>query len=300
MSNDRKTGVRSLVTATTALGLLASWGTQLQAEDLITSNVTVKCKRTLSDAEHRALSLAATRILKHTDQARTAIADKNNAEAAENIDKALTLVGLVERAAPRYHVKAEIRSGDIVYQDEDEEISYYVPIYDELDKVDVVGPVVRASKEHASTSNDSEAVRASALEFTAVKLDVRLAKTALETAKKDLHDGKLGDADEALRAVQTNVILEVETAKLPLVRAADNVKLAQYELQEGHQEKARAALNEASDALQEYQRDAGKHRAAEVKQLRQEIEQLTASLHQNSSEAKGMISSWWDRLVKWF
>jgi hypothetical protein len=271
----------------------------LQAEDLITSSVTVKCKRTLSDAERRALSLAATRILKHTDQARTAIADKNNAEAGENIDKALTLVRLIERAVPRYDVKAEIRSGDIVYQDEDEEMSYYVPIYDELDKVDVVGPVVRARKEHASTANGSEAVRASALEFTAMKLDVRLARTALETAKKDLHDGKAGEADEALRAVQTNVILEFETAKLPLVRAADNLKLAQYELQEGHQDAARTALNEASDALQAYEGHAGKHRTGEVKQLRQEIEQLTASLYQNPNEAKGMISSWWDRLVKW-
>ena len=85
---------------------------QSRADDGITSNVKITIKKTLSDEEHRALSEAAGRLLSHVNLARQAIADNKLDAAKEQVDKGLTLVKIIENAAPTYEIDAKIKSGD--------------------------------------------------------------------------------------------------------------------------------------------------------------------------------------------
>ena len=71
------------------------------ADDAISSSVNVSPPpKTLSGDEWRAMSLASNRILKHTNQALTALADKKNDEALTNIGQGLELRGDHQRGAP--------------------------------------------------------------------------------------------------------------------------------------------------------------------------------------------------------
>jgi YfdX protein len=268
--------------------------------------------------EWRAVSMAAGRILKNTAQARWALAEKKNDKAKSYVDKGLTLVQIIENAVPKQKVTAEIRSGDIVYKDEDEVGPALVPIYDELDHVEIIAPIVRAKKKNAlalSKEEDkgggmlepsAETVSFEGLEYSTVKLDVLFAKGMLALAKKEITDGKTDDADNALWAIQADgVSFEFDEIALPLERAADNLNLAEVEMKEGWTDDAKVALNSASEALNEYERLAGESRSKEVKSLHKEIGQLTKSLdkrhaEQDVTKAKQKVAGWWDQVTQWF
>lgn len=125
-------------------------------------------------------------------------------------------------------------------------------------------------------------------------------------ANLKLQDGKAADADKALLAVQSGaVLLEYEEIDLPLEEAADNLKLAEIEMQEGRHVAAKAALDVAVDQLKRYEELVGDNQGAEVKSLHDDISKLTAELKSGDvSEAAqqqhaAKISGWWRRAAKW-
>ena len=171
----------------------------------------------LSAKEWRAVSLAAGRILKHTAQARSAIAGERTDEATTHIDKGLTLVQIIENTVPKRKVTAEIKSGDIVYTDEDEVSPALVPIYDELDHVELFTPIFRAKKESVGDDGSKKEGKASGtpepvaevvsfegLEHSTTQLDVLFAKGMLTLAKKEIAEGKTMANNKQDASVKTN------------------------------------------------------------------------------------------------
>jgi hypothetical protein len=104
----------------------------------------------------------------------------------------------------------------------------------------------------------------------------------------------------ALRSIQTGVVFELDAVNLPLARAADNLKLAEYEMSEGQSDQAEASLEAARDALKEYEQIAGATHSKQAQKLHKEIDQLTKTMQENPEHAKATISGWWDRVVDWF
>lgn len=294
---------RMACTFAAVVGMLA-FSHQGMAADRITSDLKTECKSKLNDNEWRSLSLAAGRVLMHADRARQAVADGNADEAKKQIEKGLKLVQIIESVAPKYQVSAEIKSGDLAYKDEDENSADLIPIYDELDKVDLVGPLARAKQEVAKSKEGvgpgRPVVQAAAFEFTSADLDVPTAKTGLLLARTALSKGKNDEADAALGTVLGAVVFNYEVMDLPLVRAADNLKLAELELAEGNHDEAKTALAAASDALKQYEQIAGDSRSMEAKKLHKEIDELAEHLEQNPDQAKDKVAHWWDRLTHWF
>ena len=128
--------------------------TAVQATDRITADVKlVPSGQALSDAEQRAVSFAAGRVLKHVDQARQALAKQDKLVALAQIEKGLSLVTIIEQTIPPVQVTATITAGTLQYQDEDQVKRLVVPIYQELDSVSIVEPVVAAKKSAASKDN---------------------------------------------------------------------------------------------------------------------------------------------------
>ena len=286
----------------------------------ITAKTEVYPMAKLTDEESRSISIAAGRVLKHAAQAMEALVDEKKDEALKHIDKGLTLLRIIENAVPRYKVKAEIKSGDITYKDEDEVSQRLVTIFDELEDFDIITPAIQAKKakkyadrtgkskkEKKAAVSDAPVVAYAGIEYTAMKLDTSLAKRLFERAKKNINNDKVGDSISDLRTIQVNgVIFEFDEVDLPLERAADNLKLAELELKhKNRHEEVRAALNAASDALREYEKLTGDHRSKEVRDLNREIDKLSKTISSKMTKpekekAVSKISGWWTRVVKWF
>lgn len=286
----------------------------------ISSKVDVHPVAVLSDNESGEVSFAAGRILKHIAQARDAIRENKQDDAARHVEQGLKLVAIIDHVLPHFKVKTEIKSGDKAYSDEDDVSPRYVMLFDELERRDIISPITQARKEvqqkqpknHGTQAPVSAATGALAvshvdIHHTTAKVDIVLARHMLNRAKQFLHDGKFSEADEALLTVQSGgVLFEYEEIDLPLEEAADNLKLAEIEMAQGRHAEAGAALNVAIEQLKKYEKFAGENRGAEVKALHQEITKLTAELDKgNISEADqqkhaSKISEWWHRSAKWF
>jgi len=321
---DKSNRLKSSHLSGVLLATLFVIGAAAQAGDTprITANTDIKPVTTLSADEYRAVSLAAGRILLHTDKAREAIARKDKKTALKEINQGLTLVKLIERTLPKYKVTTEIKSGDTVYRSEDEVSDNYVPVFNEQYIEDVVVPVVQAKRKaylsarkkqgkHAARTGKEEAYpmadELSMWRRSSMKLNVTLAADALELAKSNLKKSKLEAADAALAVMQSEgVIFEFDEVELPLLEAADNLKLAELEISEGKSAAARATLKLASDDLKKYEQITGESRAKEVRELHHKIDKLIDSLASKNhpsgelEKVKKEIESYWEHVVKWF
>lgn len=286
----------------------------------ISSSVDVQPAAPLSDQEFREVSFTAGRILTHIARARDAIRDKKSDDAAMQVEQSLKLTAIIDNVLPHYKVKTEIKSGDLAYSDEDDVTLRYVTLFDELEHRDIISPIVQAKKEAQQKQEQKEepdaatkkgrgaiAISHADISHTTAKLDIVLARHMLNRAKQALDDGKTEEADESLHAVQNRgVLLEYEEIDLPLEEAADNLKLAEMEMQEGRHAEAKAALEVAIDQLKEYEELAGENRGAEVKSLHEEITKLTTELEKgkvsdaDQQKHTAKISEWWNRATKWF
>ena len=280
----------------------------------ISSKVDVAPAGKLTAEESREVAFAAGRILKHVDQARFAIADKKKEEALQHVSKAIKLTQIIDNVLPHYKLKTEIKSGDYVYQEEEDVTSRYITLYEELDRFELVAPVMKAKKE-AKQKQDAEGavapvVAQDTLEYTAIRLDYQLTKQMLNLAKEKLGSEDHKDhlqAGAALFAIQTEgVLFEYDAVDLPLAQAADNLKLAEDEMNLGRHDAAKVALRAAADELHRYESTVGANRGKDVKQLQDEINKMTAALDKgkpSSGDTKkhaAAISRMWQRVTNWF
>jgi len=278
----------------------------------ITAKTDIKPLVTLSARESQAMSLAAGRILLHTDRARMAIVGKDKKTALKEIDQGLTLDKILKKALPKYKVVTTITAGDDSYSAEDEVGRYFVPVFNEQYIEDVIAPIVQAKTERAKGHGEKSGKLPAVVDYSiwrksAMKLNIVTAAEAMAMAKRELEKGHFDNADLALALLQTeSVVFEFDEVELPLTEAADDLKLAELEVSEGKINQSQATLKRASDNLKIYEGIVGKSRAKDVRKLHKEIDELASSLTKgNPSEsaldkAGKKIASYWDRAVKWF
>ncbi|MEO8429411.1 MAG: YfdX family protein [Verrucomicrobiota bacterium] len=289
-----------------------------RAADMITSKVDVTPPtKQFSGDEWRAISLSAGRVLKHVDQALDALADKQTNTATANIEKGLTLVKIVQGTLPPTIVKTEIKGAGLTYQDEDPIKPAFVPIYREYDQVDVVSSVTAQKQQAAAPpakpadAKGAAAAPKSALapqytyagfDYTGIKLNLRLAKRDLLLAQDLIKQGDGKAATLALQDIQSSgVIFEFSTTREPLVRAMDNLRLAESELKNKHPDQAKTALAGAVDALKNYEKMASDSRSKEVAKMHNEVDEVAKNIAGQKEETfSKMISGWWDKCLGWF
>jgi len=313
--------LKHLSSAVLATALLVALPVQAADKPRISANTDIKPVATLSAQESQAISLAAGRILLHTDKARHAIAGKDKEAALGEINQGLTLIKIIQNAMQKYIVTTKIEAGDVTYSTEEEVSKRFVPVFDEQYIEDVVEPVIQAKKKAYGAAKTTQGKHTTKKEakplltpmeafsvwrHSSMKLNIVMAADALALAKTELDKDKNDNADSALALLQSGVIFEFDEIELPLIEAADNLKLAELEASEGKSEEALITLKLASDDLKKYERIAGESRAKEVRELHQEIDKLSESLEKGDGskstldKAKKEISSYWDRVRKWF
>ncbi len=282
-----------------------------QAAPSIATQVSVDQQNELTDDERLGVSSAAARLLKHVNQARRAIVRNERVEVSRHLEQAQLLGRIVERVMPEIVVKAKITAGDLEYTDEEKVKPLVVPVYDELEKVSILGPVVQAKRDAEDRTEEQTSTAPLTLDVklrhTKVKLDVALAMPLLEQAKKAIADGDTDAAGASLAAIQTGVIFEYAISDLPLERARINLAEAQGLIAQGKHREARFALKVASDSLQRYANGVGDQQSKDAEKLRAEIDDLLSKTTQDDDKARALLKSfedtiagWWDRITGWF
>jgi hypothetical protein len=276
-----------------------------QAADAITSKVDVTpAANKFTAADWRAVSLGANRILMHVAEALDALAEKKNDQALANIEKGTTLTNILNGVVPGATVKTEITGAGITYKDETQVKPKFVPIYREYDMVDTISRVTSQKQiSHADKSASTKAPRAPefsyvGLDYSDVKLDLRLAHRDLLAAQHLLKAGDTAAAQLTLQDIENNgVIFEFSATRMPLARAMDNLRLAESELKNNHPDQAKAALGAATDALKNYETVTG---AKDVKQLQEQINEVANNIGRYNPESfSKKVSEWWDKVVDW-
>lgn len=282
---------------------LALGAAGLQAAPRITAEVNTKADASLTGAEQRAVSVAAGRLLRHAYEARGALEAKDKAAATENIDKALSLVAIIEQAVPSYTVKSRISAGDLSYEDEDSVKPTIIPIFDELDKVSLIAPLRQAKAEKDKQTGETGKpapveVAGDVVENVRVSLDLGVAKAGLSVAKEKLAKDDTDSAERALAMVMASLSYSLIEAELPLDRARENLMLAKAAIEDKDTAEAKAVLAEVGRELDAYAKGANEADRAAIATLRKEMSELSTKLKGDESD-KGLVATiegWWDRI----
>ena len=269
-------------------------------EPRIQAEVNVQPAVLVSDEERRATYLAAGRVLKHVDQARSALSTENREEAKQHIDQSILLTDIIRASLPIYDVTARISAGELVYEDREQVRDIVVPIFDELERAAILSPVKNAlSDAHETASEGASTVVDVELIQTRAELDIEAAHTHLDAALVAVENRQFEEADKLLAAIQTSVRLTRVEIDLPLERARSNLMLARDRGDDGRHEDAQFALRVAMDALADYETTAQDSRKAEVASLREEMAGVEANLPSDARQVREKIDAWWDILSEW-
>lgn len=283
--------------AVVSIALLSGMGTALPQTGngaRISANIETQPVVPVTAEERRAVFIAAGRVLKHVDQARAAIAGGDDRQAEHHIRQAHLLTRIIQQALPTYQVNARIESGDLVYQDEERIQQRVVPVFDELEPKGILDPVRRALE---SSTEDEGAMHAWPTSIRAA-LDIGLAQSELNAALAALEEDTSA-ADAALASIQAAVELTSIEADAPLERARTHLMAARMRLEEGRVEDAQISLRTAIDALMQYGRQAQQGRADSVTALVEEMRRLDELIHADQSQARELLTAWWDALSRW-
>jgi len=313
MSRKRMT---SIVSSVAVCATVFAFGINAQAGEKhgITSSTNVKALSTLTNKENQAVSLAASRVLYHTEQAQLAVVNKKKGEALKQINQGIKLIRIIKSAVPKYKVTTHIKSAGLNYKSSEDVTQRYVTVFNSSYIEDVVTPVIQAKRSkifhhhHKSSSRPEEDFSMS--HRTTATLDTLLAGRMLNIAKTDVKANKMANADKALTEIQTDgVVLNSVTVPLPLADASDNLYLAQSEMSRKHYRNAYVTLKEASRDLKAYEKISGNIHSKEAGRLIRKIDGLTSKIdaHKNKKNiksimenSKGDITSWWREVKGWF
>ena len=272
------------------------------AEDNITSTIKVTPKKKLTDAEYRALSEAAGRILTHVHMARQDIRNNDLEAAKQDVNKGLTLVKIIENAAPTYDVDATIKSGDTTYTDKRTIEKLIVPVYSEMDESEsVLFPIKQAKKEAAAqvaAKNSSSPMDIDFI-FTKASLDVRGAKTDLQKALESIDNKDGAAANQSLADIQNRlVVFEYDEWDAPIVRARSDLWEAFRSVENKEWGGAKAYIKDAGESLRVLKERGGKEVSDKVKAMTDQFSALNKKIDEKKDSAKTDILSLWDKLTK--
>lgn len=245
----------------------------------IVSSVSVQSStREIGNEEWKALSLSAGRMIKHTDQAHLAIVQNNSSLALEHIAKGLKLAAIIENAIPSVQVETEIKSGDLVYKDSDDVTPLLIPIYNNMFRYDIMAPVMRAKNKGDGSAQLT--VMEAGVDYSTEYLNVRTAKTFLESAQRLLNENKFDQADNMLSTLlDRGVSFENVMIEMPLSHAVDLMAVSQRAFNEGNDQKAEATLRQASNVMANYIKTVKTKDRIALEQFRMNLDELADIVH---------------------
>jgi hypothetical protein len=262
------------------------------------------------------VSKMAVHALRLTDQARQAIISKDQNRAQTDVNQALDLVNKVEQKMPG-------NSNDN---------SNVIPIYAELEKTSFLAPAIAAKNEKPGQANEQnqksasnansgqqdsqkqtasntlpqsdqpsgpEVVKSVEGGYSYIGLDMNAMREHLQAAQQALKNNKPGNADLELARAQASIVTGTIESNMPLVRARENLSLAQDNIGQGNYAKAKVELKAAAKALNNYSSDAQAPHAKDAKTLGARITSGANSVTSNHTSVAKDVNTWWNQLADW-
>jgi len=275
--------------------------TAAMAEPKIISTVDVKPESTLTNQEKETISMSAGQLLIHVDRARTDLKTKNIEAAGTEIDKAIQLGKIIKSVLPIYDIKTEIKAGDQHYTDEAKVQLPLVTLHEELNTVEILKPIHIAKREAFKKTvgvQGRNTVADVEIRDAKAQLDIDSTMAELDDAQKALAGTKFEEADTALKNIEGDIVFEYVVAEMPLEKAQANLILARKAFKENKPVQAKAELQAAADALEQYSKTAGTNREKEIADLRKEIQTL-CSEKCDTATSEETITKCWHKLATW-
>jgi guanyl-specific ribonuclease Sa len=272
---------------------------------------------TNNSANKMQVSRRAVQALRLTQEARQALIKKDQSSAQTDVNKALTLVNQVEQKLPNNPKNK----------------THVVPIYAELEQTSFIEPALIAKNggksggqqqqaantekpnpnpdkaENTSSNalpqsdqpmrNRPEVVKWVEGGFSYIALDLDAAREHLQAAQQALKNNNPGNADLELARAEGSVITGEIESNMPLVRARENLSLAQDDIKQGDYTQAKADLNASGKALSNYATNSQAPHAKEARDLSKQIGSAANSISQNHTGAKQKVEKWWSELADW-
>lgn len=265
--------------------------------DLYQTTVERHTEGTLSAQDLHQVSLLASRIVKHINDAAQSLIDENTETAKPEIVNAQKLIKIVKELLPVTTVTTSVKnpSGIEIYRDIDKVQDDKISLYDGMIAIEVVEPIIDAKKEEVALKGlklaDADIIH------TSVLADLSYIERKLNRAIK-----LLDKPDEALAqlalAQSKGIEFVVNKADDPLIEVQHALRLAERMVEEGKYEAAQDNLKLAQIQLSIHRALLDKEAAKAVKQLEDDISSLVPKIKGNGAAEK--IRKFWERSVNLF
>lgn len=285
-----------MVLGALAIALVNGAPANAAVNDRISADVQSTPTVELTNAERAAMAHAASRMLLHATQARTALSDENIPEANDNIAKGLQLLDIINEALPEYKVTSKIAAGDLTYTDESHVKPGRVPIYTDYGELSILNDVAGTQDQET----DGVVVADAEDYVSSVLLDVHAARSNFNAAKAAIENDDLTVADTFLAGVLGSLSYELTDVHRPLVAARENLIVAKDEVAESRWQAARMALEKASNEIdQQANRETGDNLKV-LRDMATKVKALADDVEANAKTAPASIDEWHDQLAKMY
>lgn len=303
-----KTKLKPIAAALLATGLFVGYALPAYSTPAIRQQVTLEPGRSITPQEEAAMSSAAVKVLRHIAQARADI-DKKDAPAAKtNLEKADTLVNIIETSLPTTTVKDRIwvAKKHLEYEDSQEVLPDLVPIYASLDEIADFVPVKQArehidkAKAHMKAGKNTPATKEleaadAALVYTEVDLPIAATRHFIASAKAALAKNKFEDADKALKAAEDNVVFLSVDMEEPLVPAKSALWHAVRHYAEKQYGAAKNDIKQATTYLEQAAKSGDETLSKEAQSLLKRAKGLESEVEKGGEKTAAEIDHLWRR-----
>ena len=298
--------VAVIVATTLSTGMLSV--ARASSNPNLMENMSFEQGKAITPQEEGILSSAATKTLRHIAQARSDIHDKDLAAAKSELDKANTLLDIIQASMPTTKIKDRIwvAKKHLQYEDTREVIPDLVPIYTSLDELVDYMPVQAAkahldkAKQHMKQGNKQPAVDEldatdAALLYTEADLPLAATRRQVASAKVELEKGNTDVADTALKNAEDNVVFLSVGVDEPLVGAKSSLWEAAHDYAAGAYDKASVAIKDAIAHLDSATKSSDAFVRDEAQQLLKTAKSLDGKIASHDDKLGADLQQLWSR-----
>jgi hypothetical protein len=221
-------------------------------------------------------------ILDQAKLAQQAVASRDKDGAADHIKQALSLVEEIRHNSPD-------AAGPIL-----------VPVYRQVETTTTYTPVKHKDGEMSADRLKADtSIRGVAGNVTISRLDITAAADHLRSAQASLESGDWSNADAALAAVASSVVVTQTQGNMPLDMARQNLELARIRVLNGKYKDAAVPLRSAAQALADFEKTSTREQASSVESARQAMLGYADRISRDHDGASGKIDGWLASLNQW-
>lgn len=290
------------------IALLGATAISAPLQAAIQEKVSVSAPNTLTPTQEHAVTSAAAKVMRHVAQARADISKKDTSAAKEQLNKADTLLNIIEASLPTAVVKDRIwvAKKHLEYEDSQQVIPDLIPIYSSLDELLDYMPVSQAkqhldkAKAQLDKNNKEQAAQElqatdAALLYTQIDMPLSATRQQVAAARTALSKGQLKDADKALKTAEDNVIVMSVDVDEPLIKANASIWRSGRDYAAGAYEKASAGIQQSINYLQQAAKSGDKTTRLEAEKLIKQTQGLESMIQERSADTGAALHSLWQR-----